>query len=56
MNSGSGTLLGSMTKMLPSSQARRGDLKLRTARELTAENESIIGEEDRRVIEERIAL
>jgi len=44
-----------MKKLLPSSQERRGDRNLREAREITAEYESIIGEEDRKVIEEKIA-
>jgi len=48
------TLISSMMEMLPSSRQRRGDRRLREAREITAENESIISEEDRKVIGEKI--
>jgi len=51
-----GTILGSVTKMLPSSQAQRGDRKLQEAHDMTVQNEDIISEEDHRVIKEKITF
>jgi hypothetical protein len=47
------TLLSAVMNQFPSSQERRGDTELDRARALTIEFESVIPENDRRVIEER---
>ncbi len=44
----------SVAKQLPSSQEKRGDQKLDRAREMAEEFESVITQQDRNVIEERI--
>jgi len=49
-------LLDSVAKQLPSSQEKRGDQKLDSARELAEEFESVITQEDRNIIEEKITL
>ena len=46
--------LDSVAKQLPSSQEKRGDQKLDRARELAEEFESVITQQDRTIIEERI--
>ncbi|KAI9509443.1 hypothetical protein F5148DRAFT_1187393 [Russula earlei] len=51
-----GTLVGSVVKMLPSSQEQRGNRKLKEARKITEENESMISQEDRTTIEDKITL
>jgi len=45
-----------MVKQLPSSQLERGDRKLERARDLADEFESVVSQNDRNLIEERIAL
>lgn len=50
------TCLDSMVKQLPSSQLERGDRKLERARDLADEFESVVSQNDRNLIEERIAL
>jgi hypothetical protein len=49
-------LIDAMAKMLPSQQEKRGDRKLDKAREIVSEFESVISQQDRAVIEERITL
>jgi hypothetical protein len=56
-----GTLIASacwdtMVRQLPSSQLERGDRKLEQAREIADEFGSVISQNDRNLIEERIAL
>jgi hypothetical protein len=48
------TLIKSVLKQLPSAQERRGDQKLELARDLAIEFESLISEDDRRIIEDCI--
>jgi hypothetical protein len=48
-------LLNAMRKQLPVSREKRGHDKLDQAREMMKEFESVIAEDDRRVIEDRIA-
>jgi hypothetical protein len=48
--------LDSVVKQLPSSQLERGDRKLERARDLADEFESVVSQNDRNLIEERIAL
>jgi hypothetical protein len=48
--------LDSVVKLPPSSQLKRGDRKLERALEIVSEFESVISENDRKIIEERIAL
>jgi len=43
-------------EMLPSSQGKWRNRRLREARDLAVENESLLSEEDRTVVEEGIAL
>jgi len=50
------TCLDSIVKQLPSSQLERGDRKLERARDLADEFESVVSQNDRNLIEERIAL
>jgi len=50
------TLINSLLKQLPSQQEKRGDRKLELARALAIEFESLISEEDRRVIEDKITF
>ena len=54
--SGPRTLIGSLMEMLPSSQGKWRNRRLREARDLAVENESLLSEEDRTVVEEGIAL
>jgi len=49
-------LIDVLVKCLPSSQEKRGDRKLELARELAVENASVIGQDDRDVIKERITF
>jgi len=48
------TLINSLLKQIPSSGEKQDDRKLELARYLAIEFESLIGEDDRRIIEERI--
>lgn len=48
--------LDSVAKQLPSSQEKRGDQKLDSAREIAEEFESVITQRDRNIIEEKITL
>ena len=48
--------LDSMANQFPSSQLKRGDLKLIRAREIAHGYESVISESDQNIIEERIIL
>ena len=50
------TCLESVVKQLPSSQLERGDRKLERARELADEFESVISQNDRSLIDERVTL
>jgi len=50
------TLINSLLKQLPSVQEKRGDRKLELARDLAIEFGSLISDDDRRIIEERITL
>jgi hypothetical protein len=50
------TLLDSIVKQLPSSQLERGDRKLERARVIADEFESVISQNDRNLIDERITL
>lgn len=50
------TFVNAVVKQLPSSQEKRGDEKLDKARDLTHEFESVIAENDRRTIEDKITL
>ena len=43
-----------MVKMLPSQQEKLGDHKLDKARALTRDNESVIPQHDRNIIEDKI--
>ncbi|KAH9954062.1 hypothetical protein BC827DRAFT_80350 [Russula dissimulans] len=49
-------LIDVLVKCLPSSQEKRGDRKLELARNLAAENASVISQDDRDVIKERITF
>jgi len=49
-------LIDVLIKCLPTSQEKRGDRKLELARELAVENASVISQDDRDVIKERITL
>ena len=49
------SLMNVMARQLPSAQEKRGDDKLERARALTAEFSSVIAEEDRNTIEDRVA-
>lgn len=49
-------LLDTIVRQLPSSQLKLGDRNLERARDIAVEFESVIGQNDRSVIEERITL
>jgi len=49
-------LLDTIVRQLPSSQLQLGDQNLERAREIAVEFESVIGQNDRSIIEERITL
>jgi hypothetical protein len=48
--------LNALVRQLPSSQEKRGDYKLDQARELTNEFQSVLAENDLRIIEDKITL
>ncbi|KAH9957048.1 hypothetical protein BJV74DRAFT_954723 [Russula compacta] len=48
-------VIDTVVRQLPAAQESQGDQKLELARELAVEYESVIGQHDRRIIEERIA-
>jgi hypothetical protein len=50
------SFLNAVVKQLPSSQEKRGDDKLVRARKLTNEFQSVIAENDLRIIEDKITL
>ena len=47
-------LIDPFVKMFPSQQAKRGDQKLETVREIAQEIGDVISQTDRQIIEERI--
>ena len=49
-------LLDTIVRQLPSSQLQLGDQNLERARDIAVEFESVIGQNDRSIIEERITL
>ena len=48
--------MNTITKIIPTPHERRGDRKLKSARKITDDFESVISQGDRQIIEERIAL
>ncbi|KAH9984988.1 hypothetical protein BJV77DRAFT_1162251 [Russula vinacea] len=50
------TLLNAMARQFPSSQEKRGDDKLELARDITNKFRSVIAEDDKRTIEDKITL
>jgi hypothetical protein len=50
------TLLNAMARQFPSSQEKRGDDKLELARDITNKFRSVIPEDDKRTIEDKITL